>query len=246
MSENSYGSDTFGNEVTLDSVGDCSRFDKIQAPEDWSHEDFASKLGFAEDLGATSESTWSVQDDLGLQHRSTVVRSPEVDAVALSPVSLDEHVQAPPTEHTHRSEEHVPSSSQGSEPPSTPELQASDRDERSSSEPTMPPSTPNFLEPSSYPVEITAPRTPPPASAQFSRTSDLPPVELKAPTSPMHRPARSAGPSAFEKVMSKTRPIFLPPKDKSEDKKHLADWETMMKQSRAAGEHRLPARPPVP
>lgn len=47
---------------------------------------------------------------------------------------------------------------------------------------------------------------------------------------------RSAGPSTFQKVMSKTRPHFLPPKSRQEDKKHMADWEAMMKQSRAAGD----------
>jgi len=39
----------------------------------------------------------------------------------------------------------------------------------------------------------------------------------------------------LEKVVSRTRPSFLPPKSRDEDKKHLADWENMMKQSRAAG-----------
>ena len=54
-----------------------------------------------------------------------------------------------------------------------------------------------------------------------------------------HRPSRSAGPSTLDKVISKTRPSFLPPKPKTEDLKHMADWETMMKQSRAIGESRL-------
>lgn len=52
---------------------------------------------------------------------------------------------------------------------------------------------------------------------------------------PNHRPSRSTGPTTFQKVLSKTRPHFLPPKSREEDRKHLADWETMMKQSRAAG-----------
>ena len=50
-----------------------------------------------------------------------------------------------------------------------------------------------------------------------------------------HRVARSMGPSILHKVISKTRPTFLPPKPKAEDLKHLADWETMMKKSRVAG-----------
>ena len=59
-----------------------------------------------------------------------------------------------------------------------------------------------------------------------SKPSDRPPI---------HRPSRSVGPSVFEKVMSKTRPSFLPPKPKQEDRKHLADWQNMMKMSQLAG-----------
>jgi hypothetical protein len=51
-----------------------------------------------------------------------------------------------------------------------------------------------------------------------------------------HRPHRSAGPSAFEKVRSKTRPTFLPPKPRKEDEKHMFDWQQMMRQSRLVGE----------
>ncbi|KDR85483.1 hypothetical protein GALMADRAFT_234381 [Galerina marginata CBS 339.88] len=56
-----------------------------------------------------------------------------------------------------------------------------------------------------------------------------------------HRPHRSVGPSAFEKVRSKTRPTFLPPKPRQEDEKHMADWQKMMKQSRAIAEKRRKA-----
>lgn len=73
--------------------------------------------------------------------------------------------------------------------------------------------------------------TPPPLSPSSS---------LQVPASlsnfaPGHRPTRSMGPTVLQKVISKTRPSFLPPKSKEEDKKHMADWENMMKQSRAAG-----------
>ena len=51
-----------------------------------------------------------------------------------------------------------------------------------------------------------------------------------------HRHSRSIGPSALDKVISRTRPTFLPPKPKTEDLKHMADWEAMMKQSRTVGE----------
>lgn len=80
------------------------------------------------------------------------------------------------------------------------------------------------------------------SSPHFSvPTYDLPPIPPspssplpKSPTSPTIK-TRSAGPSTFQKVMSKTRPHFLPPKSRQEDRKHMADWEAMMKQSRAAG-----------
>lgn len=51
----------------------------------------------------------------------------------------------------------------------------------------------------------------------------------------VRRVTRSSGPSILERVISKTRPSFLPPKDRNEDRKHLSDWEKMMKRSRAAG-----------
>ncbi|KAG1754903.1 rab-GTPase-TBC domain-containing protein [Suillus paluster] len=92
------------------------------------------------------------------------------------------------------------------------------------------------------------------ASSESSHLSapsqDLPPLP-SSPSSPLprsptnstisHRQTCSAGPSTFQKVMSKTRPHFLPPKSRQEDQKHMADWEAMMKQSRAAEEKRRKA-----
>ena len=91
-------------------------------------------------------------------------------------------------------------------------------------------------------------RTPPhSAPASSSNTSFAGPPPNDPPASPLnvhtsqdkrptHRPTRSmVGPSALEKVMSRTRPTYLPPKPKHEDNKHMADWENIMKQSRAAG-----------
>jgi hypothetical protein len=43
----------------------------------------------------------------------------------------------------------------------------------------------------------------------------------------------------LEKVRSKTRPSFLPPKSRQEDNKHLGEWEKMMRLSRASGEYSL-------
>ena len=48
-----------------------------------------------------------------------------------------------------------------------------------------------------------------------------------------HTQSGSASSSRIRR--SKTRPTFLPPKSGEEDKKHMADWEKMMMQSRAAG-----------
>ncbi|KAF9535686.1 rab-GTPase-TBC domain-containing protein [Crepidotus variabilis] len=56
-----------------------------------------------------------------------------------------------------------------------------------------------------------------------------------------HRSNKSIGPSTFEKVRSKTRPTFLPPKSRKEDDKHMSDWQHMMKQSRAAAEKKRKA-----
>ncbi|KAJ7235867.1 rab-GTPase-TBC domain-containing protein [Mycena haematopus] len=71
------------------------------------------------------------------------------------------------------------------------------------------------------------------ASSQSIPPSPTPPVPVPLPSkSPTHRPTRSSGPSALEKVRSRTRPSFLPPKSREEDDKHLSEWESMMKQSR--------------
>lgn len=117
--------------------------------------------------------------------------------------------------------------------------------------------TPQPPTPSSAPTRITrsfpeAPLPSPPYSspASTSEAPAVPSVSLPAISAiparsqtngyltekpPSHRPHRSLGPSAFEKVRSKTRPIFLPPKPREEDDKHMADWQKMMKQSRLAG-----------
>lgn len=67
-------------------------------------------------------------------------------------------------------------------------------------------------------------------------SSSFPNSQVSAPPPQSHRPSRSTKPTAFQKVVSKTRPHFLPPKNPREDLKHLADWAAMMNQSRAAGD----------
>lgn len=75
-------------------------------------------------------------------------------------------------------------------------------------------------------------------STTFPSSSSAPPSsQLQPVPKPFtHRPTRSTGPSAFEKVRSKTRPNFLPPKPRQEDDKHMSDWKSMMELSRTAGQ----------
>ncbi|EIW63955.1 RabGAP/TBC [Trametes versicolor FP-101664 SS1] len=101
------------------------------------------------------------------------------------------------------------------------------------------------------------PKSPPPplnvplSNTGASSTSALPlpsSSSLPTPTTPKfsdppppasrHRLTRSVGPSMLDKVISKTRPTYLPPKPRAEDRKHQHDWEEMMKRSRAAEERR--------
>ncbi|KAG2022922.1 hypothetical protein CC2G_000637 [Coprinopsis cinerea AmutBmut pab1-1] len=86
----------------------------------------------------------------------------------------------------------------------------------------------------------------PSSSHHVASTSSLPdpsPGKLLYEKPQGHKSSRStvSGPSLFEKVRSKTRPTFLPPKPRKEDDKHLSDWQNMMKQSRLAAEKRRKA-----
>ncbi|KAM5532233.1 hypothetical protein V8D89_014072 [Ganoderma adspersum] len=91
----------------------------------------------------------------------------------------------------------------------------------------------------------------PPLTAGAASTSALPltsSASVPTPTSAgltepptpttRHRQSRSVGPSMLDKVISKTRPTHLPPKPRTEDRKHQQVWEEMMKRSRAAEEKR--------
>ena len=112
------------------------------------------------------------------------------------------------------------------------------------------PQNSSHLVPEPHPSEsLNQSRTPPhSAPASSSNTSFSVPPPNDPPTSPIdvhstpqdkrpkHRPTQSmVGPSTLEKVMSRTRPTYLPPKSKDEDNKHMADWENIMRRSRAAG-----------
>ncbi|KAG6841774.1 hypothetical protein C0991_007103 [Blastosporella zonata] len=83
-----------------------------------------------------------------------------------------------------------------------------------------------------------------PVLATAASSNSLPSSSSAPPSQPKqkgHRPTRSIGPSTFEKVRSKTRPVFLPPKTRKEDDKHMADWQSMMKTSRAIAEKKRKA-----
>ncbi|KAJ7492480.1 rab-GTPase-TBC domain-containing protein [Mycena latifolia] len=86
------------------------------------------------------------------------------------------------------------------------------------------------------PLPSNNPASPPNGASSSISPSPPPPIPPSLP--PTHRPIRSSGPSALEKVRSRTRPSFLPPKSRQEDNKHLSEWESMMKQSRATAEKR--------
>ncbi|KAL7415724.1 rab-GTPase-TBC domain-containing protein [Mrakia frigida] len=94
--------------------------------------------------------------------------------------------------------------------------------------------------PLSRTVPIPVVSSPPPEQPTASSSSSSSSNALSAPSSaissrkPSPQPGlgkHSSGPSKFEQVMSKTRPVYLPPKDREEDMRHLKDWEKMMKTS---------------
>jgi len=143
---------------------------------------------------------------------------------------------------------HPPASNDGSKPSghrvtlsiesNTTTIPQSQPNTPSSSSIALPPSphTPvsALVDAASIALPPSLPSTP---SAHTHQISSAPEPQglTEPPQESRHRRAKSTGPSTFEKYMSKTRPIYLPPKSKQEDNKHMADWEAMMKQSRQAG-----------
>jgi TBC1 domain family member 14 len=113
---------------------------------------------------------------------------------------------------------------QESRPPSPPQSELPPDTSTSEDEPETPPGQ-TLHEKSASTPSLPVPAVTPPSAT----SSSLPPSSVG------HKLTRSVGPSLFEKVVSKTRPSFLPPKSRDEDQKHMADWENMMKRSRAAG-----------
>jgi TBC1 domain family member 14 len=88
----------------------------------------------------------------------------------------------------------------------------------------------------SSPYPVSAPATTSFSLPAIASSNDRPDSNYLVEKPRSRRPHRSTGPSTFEKVRSQTRPVFLPPKPKDEDNRHMADWQQMMKASRLAGE----------
>ncbi|KAG6817950.1 hypothetical protein H0H87_012418 [Tephrocybe sp. NHM501043] len=159
-------------------------------------------------------------------HSPSVIMHPAAEATQTNrvPLALDVQPERPATPPSSSLSDYPPYSAQSTQslPPPPPASQ---------SEPAAP--RPLSATPV-IPVASTA------ASASGSHSNSLSSSTSSVPL-PLakhkgHRPSRSIGPSTFEKVRSKTRPMFLPPKPRDEDDKHLADWESMMRNSRAAAE----------
>ncbi|RPD65138.1 hypothetical protein L227DRAFT_495150 [Lentinus tigrinus ALCF2SS1-6] len=104
---------------------------------------------------------------------------------------------------------------------------------------TKGPPSPLNLSPS-HAVAASTSALPLPSSSSLPTPTTAKIVEPPTPTA-RHRPSKSVGPSMLDKVISKTRPTWLPPKPRAEDRKHLHDWEVMMKHSREAEEKRRKA-----
>jgi hypothetical protein len=152
---------------------------------------------------------------------------PPSSRVELAPayVASDAHLDLPPQDNDHD------------------QAQAEEQDQNDQDHPRelLPP---NSAPASSSAYSVHQLAAPPPSSPTPATTSQISPVSASTSSAspiskfpPGHRPTRSTGPSALEKVVSKTRPAYLPPKPKQEDNKHMADWEHMMKLSREAGKY---------
>lgn len=169
--------------------------------------------------------------------------SSEFSQVSLSDEVLEEsttpeEVESYPTVHIDISEDNAPARVEEikvtepteDSPPISPSPSPPSSAPYSKSESSRPQSPPNSAPPSNYGRPDVTP-TIAAITPSLSASGTYKPDSSKL----GHRVTRSAGPSALDKVINKTRPTFLPPKTRVEDQKHLADWEHMMKQSRVVG-----------
>ncbi|KAI0073124.1 RabGAP/TBC [Panus rudis PR-1116 ss-1] len=188
-------------------------------------------------------------------------------ASEFSTITLSEHEHSSPPPESEEVQEQrddtAASQPEGEDPPTGPpgiHIELHDGDSNPPIVREVRPSTPITVEHSERSSREIIPANGTPKSSNTPRTSvsnvsesSLPlPSSSSLPTPqssssnpssspPRHRPTKSLGPSILDKVVSKTRPHFLPPKPRTEDQKHLQDWERMMKQSRAAEEKRRKA-----
>lgn len=89
--------------------------------------------------------------------------------------------------------------------------------------------------PHPFPLPTVTSPPPPPTAKRLSVVSTSNPTCTAATSSvitPTHAALGTKGVSAFEKVISHTRPSWLPPKDKTEDEIHYHQWEEMMAKAR--------------
>lgn len=191
---------------TLDANGFDTKFDSVSLSESP-----AEKLSHAEDHHYDVQEKSEVTDEVREQRHTrddsaSETRAVDAEGSHSDPTALDATQESPPPSPPQS--ELPPDTSASEDEPETPPGQTTH--ERSASTPSL--------------------RLPPVGSGSRPASSSSSP-----PSSISHKPTRSVGPSVFERVVSKTRPSFLPPKSRDEDKKHLADWERMMKRSRAAG-----------
>lgn len=191
---------------TLDSSNLDTKFDSVSLSESP-----VEKLSHAEDHHYDVQEKSEVADEVREQRHTRNDSTSETQHRAVD--AEDSHPDPTALDAT-----------QESPPPSPPQSELPPDTSASEGEPETPPGQTAHERSASTPSL----RLPPVGSRPVSSSSS-------PPSSASHKPTRSVGPSIFERVVSKTRPSFLPPKSRDEDDKHLADWERMMKRSKAAG-----------
>jgi hypothetical protein len=191
---------------TLDANNLDTKFDSVSLSESP-----AEKLSHAEDHHYDVQEKSEVADEVRVQRHTSNDSTSETQHRAAD--AEDSHSDPTALDAT-----------QESPPPSPPQSELPPDTSASEDEPETPPGQTTYERSASTP-----PLHLPPVSSRPVSSSSSPPSSIS------HKPTRSVGPSVFERVVSKTRPPFLPPKSRGEDEKHLADWERMMRRSRAAG-----------
>ncbi|TRM66060.1 rab-GTPase-TBC domain-containing protein [Schizophyllum amplum] len=142
----------------------------------------------------------------------------------------DSRSRSPPTEDA------------GADLPPLPSMKSNHTPKSSISTSPTTPTTPSSTVTAAAAAASAGPSTLPHSSSEPTRPAPEPSVPTHNKLQKVgHRPTKSTGPSTFEKVRSRTRPSFLPPKPRQEDDKHLADWQAMMRLSRQAAEKRRKA-----